>query len=132
MCIPFFAVLALVALLTDVIVRETMRYHFPGWLIVVLLIAAGLYAFYCFRPWLGVLVLFWVIAGSSMQNSAKWYDYLGGRVFVYWQDPMHLVSRQAVQQSPHPPIIGYQFDQFPLEWRVLHQLLAAAALLRST
>ena len=116
MCIPFFAILALAALLTDIIAKETMRYHFPGWLLVVLLIAAGLYGLYRLHPWLGMLVLLWAIAGYAMQTNTEWLAYLGGRAMVYGQDPMHIVSRQAVRQTPHPPIIGYQFDQFPLHW----------------
>ena len=64
LCICFFAVLALLTRYTDIIAKDTMRYHFPGWLPILLLIVAGLYAFIpTFDPWLGVLVLFWVIAG---------------------------------------------------------------------
>ncbi len=108
--VPFLIVLALVAHFTDLIVESGMRYQLAGWLPFILFIVAGLYALYCFRKWLGLLVLLWVIAGFNFQITANWGEYLAGRIAAFPLPSVQVVSRLALQAEQKPIIIGYRLS----------------------
>ena len=114
--VPYLLILALIAQFTHYISLDTMRYHVPGLIPFVLFATAGIYALYCIRRWLGLAVLLWVVAGVTFQGSARWYAWLGGRVFTYSREPAHAISRLAGREQRPPPILGYQFDSFWLDY----------------
>lgn len=114
--IPYSLTLAVIAQFTHYISLDTMRYHVPGLIPFVLFAAAGIYGLYCLRRWLGLSVLLWVMAGVTFQGTARWYDWLGGRVFTYSREPVHAIARLAGREQTPPAILGYQFDNFWLDY----------------
>ncbi len=116
MFVPFLLTLAALAQLGSFIAADTMRYHLVGWIPFVLFLAAGLYGLYRFKRWLGLLALLWVAASFSFQSGSNWYRYLADRAFQFTREPMQIVSRQALQREPHPPIITYKSDHFILKY----------------
>lgn len=114
--VPFLLTLAVIAQLTVYVSADTMRYHLPGLIPFVLFVVAGIYALYRVRKWLGIAVLLWIVAGLTFQQTARWYAWLGGRAFTYSREPVHVISRLARQEQPPPAILGFDFDDFWLEW----------------
>ena len=114
--VPYLLTLALIAQFTHYISLDTMRYHLPGLIPFVLFAAAGIYALYGLRRWLGLTVLLWIMAGVTFQGSARWYAWLGGRVFTYAREPVHAISRLAGREQSPPAILGYQFNRFWLDY----------------
>ena len=114
--VPYVLTLALIAQFTHYVSADTMRYHLPGLIPFVLFAAAGIYALYRVRRWLGIAVLLWIVAGMAFQQSARWYTWLGGRVFTYSRKPVHVISRLAAQEQSPPAILGFNFDSFWLDW----------------
>ena len=110
----FLIILALTAHFTDWIVESGMRYLLTGWLPLALFIVTGLYALYCFRKWLGLLVLLWVIAGLFFQITVK---ELAGRAYNFPLPPAQVISRMALQAESKPIIIGYLYQPHILSWR---------------
>ena len=111
----FLIILALIAHFTNLIIASSMRYHLAGWLPLTLFIVSGLYALYCFRKWLGLLVLLWVIAGLAFQTPAGLQHY--GRIYNFSHPPVQVISRLALQAESNPIIIGYQYRYRILNWR---------------
>lgn len=114
--VPYLLTLALIAQFTHYISLDTMRYHLPGLIPFVLFAATGISALYCISRWLGLAVLLWIMAGVTFQGSARWYDWLGGRVHTYSREPVHAISRLAGREQTPPAILGYQFDRFWLDY----------------
>jgi len=115
MVVLYLLALALLAEFTIFVRMPDMRYHLVSWLPFVLFIVAGLYALYCFRRWLGLLVLLWVIAGLVFQGTANWSHYIGSiRVHFFLLPPAQLISRLASQTTQKPSVIGYLYPSFAL------------------
>ena len=106
----FLSVLAPFAQFTSLVTASKMRYLLAGWLPFILFIVAGLYALYCFRKWLGLLVLFWVIAGLIFQMAADWQRATIGQSMSYALPPIQVISRLALQAEQKPIIIGYRLS----------------------
>ncbi len=83
---------------TGVVSEGQMRYMLVGMPIVVGFIAAGLFALYRLRRWLGMLALLWLVTGLSFMRSADWELLIQGRTWAYTHPPWHLISRW-MQQS---------------------------------
>ena len=76
----------------------------------VLFLAAGLYALYCFRWWLGLLISLWVLAGLVFQANANWPLHLFvGHLTPYSLPAYHSISRLAVQENQHPHVVGLPY-----------------------
>lgn len=117
----FFIFLVLFALLSDItefLVRPNMRYLLPANLFFALLMAAGIYAFYCYRRIFGILLLaLWCLAGILFQMRADWWPFLAGRVLPYNYPPWQVLSRLAWDVEPRPSIVGYRISGDLLEWQ---------------
>ena len=112
----FLLTMTLLAQFTTWVRVGTIRHHLAGWLPFALFFAAGLYSLYCFRKWLGMLVLLWVIAGAVFQQTANWNQYVRDRRFALIREPTHIISRLALQAEQKPLIIGYRYNSFLLNW----------------
>ena len=67
--LTFVAVFGVAAQVTPYIALDKMRYFLTGLPLITLVVAAGLSTLYRIRKWLGLLVLLWVVAGISYQQS---------------------------------------------------------------
>ena len=110
----FLIMLALIAHFTNLIVASGMRYLLAGWLPLALFIVSGLYALYCFRKWLGLLALLWVIAGLVFQITVE--EYLTARTYNFPLPPAQVISRLALQTELKPIVIGYLYQPDLLNW----------------
>ena len=117
MPVIFLFVLAFAAWFLDLIRASNMRYQLAGWLLFALFIAAGLYALYRFRRWLGLgAVLFWVIAGLVFQTTADWPQYLADRISTFSLPPAQVISRLALQAEQKPVIVNYNYSMHRVSW----------------
>ena len=116
MFLPYLLILALIANYTTFIAADTMRYHLSGWVPLLLTIVAGLYALYGIHWLLSLLALLWLIAGLQFGRIAPWDDILGGQIYSYLREPIHLISRQALQEEYAPLLVGYKTDSWALYW----------------
>lgn len=116
MFLPYLLILALIANYTSFIAADTMRYHLSGWIPLLLTIVAGLYALHGIHWLLSLLVLLWLIAGLQFQRTASWDDILGGQIYSYLREPIHLISREALQEEHPPLLVGYKTDSWALYW----------------
>ncbi len=116
MFLPYLLILALIANYTTFIAANTMRYHLSGWIPLLLTIVAGLYALYGIHWFLSLLVLLWLIAGLQFQRTAPWDDLLGGQIYSFLREPIHLISREALQEEYPPLLVGYKTDSWALYW----------------
>ena len=121
MFLLYLLAMALLAHFTTLVIKDSMRYHLAGWLPFLLFVVAGLYGFFRFRRWLGLLVLLWLIAGSNFQTSVNWWHYIVLRALVFAQPPTHIISRVALQAEPKPAIIGYPYDEFYAPFALEHR-----------
>ncbi len=55
------------------IIRLSVRYYLPGFVLIVAFAASGLYGLFAFRRWVGLLAIFWVIAGLAYQQDESLY-----------------------------------------------------------
>ena len=110
-----FAV-ALATIVTGTLETGFMRHLLPGFPLAVLFQAAGLYALYRWRSWLGALVCLWIIAGIAFLGAADWRDYIKKRDYSYYLPPWHLVSRLARESGEPARIIGYMLPETMLNW----------------
>ena len=117
MFIFFLLTLALAAELTALVITPNMRHQLVSWLPFVLFAAAGFYSLYCFRKWLGLLVLLWVIAGAAFQRTPDWSPYVHDQEYDQAESPVQVISRLALQAEQQPMIIGYRYARFLLTWR---------------
>ena len=114
--VPSLIAMALIAQFTDLIAESNMRYLLGDWFPFVLFIVAGLYALYCFRKWLALLIIFWVMAGLVFQMTADWRQYLAGRTPPFSLSPVQVISRLALQAEQKPIIISYRSTTYRLQW----------------
>ncbi|MDE2952064.1 MAG: glycosyltransferase family 39 protein [Chloroflexota bacterium] len=117
MFLPYLLLLALIANYTTFIAEDAMRYHLSGLIPLLLTIVAGLYALYRIHWTLALLVLLWPIAGLQFQRTAPWDDILGGQIYSYLREPIHLISREALQEEQPPLLVGYRTDSWALYWK---------------
>ena len=116
MFLPYLLILALIANYTTFIAADAMRYHLSGWIPLLLTIVAGLYALYGIHWSLSLLGLLWMIVGLQFQRTASWDDLLGGQIYSYLREPIHLISREALQEEYPPLLVGYRTDSWALYW----------------
>ena len=97
---------------TTLIRTDNMRYWLASWLPFALFIAAGLYALYRFRRWLGLLALLWIATGFVFQiTTINWsQQYLGDVALAFPYPPWQVLSRLALQTELKPAIIGYHYN----------------------
>ena len=89
---------------------QRARYLLAGFPIAVLFQAAGLYALYCKRKFLGALICLWVVAGLLFAASADWPLYIKGRLFSFHLPPWHLVSRTAEQSGVPAQVLAFMLS----------------------
>ena len=108
---PFPIILALIAQFAGLVAEGSMRTQLGSWLPFVLFMAAGLYALYRIRRWLGLgAVLFWVVAGLVFQTTtADWKQHIAGQIIAFQHPPAQIISRLALQAEQQPIIIGYRY-----------------------
>lgn len=90
---------------------ERMRYLQPGFLLLLLPQAAGLYALYRFRRWLGLLALLWIVAGVSYhayQSAKTWRPEADDRAASMLQAPVHEIGRYARRVGSEANIYAYR------------------------
>lgn len=119
MFLLYMLILALIANVTTFIAEDNMRYHLTGWIPMLLTMVAGLYTLCGIHWFLSALVLLWLVAGLQFQRTGHWDDFLGGRIYSYLREPIHLISRQALQAAHPPLLVGYKTDSWALYWNYL-------------
>ncbi len=107
LAIVYILVLGIFAQITPFIAVSGMRHQLPGWLALVLVNAAGLYAFYLSRRWLAILLLVWVVAGLFFQMTADWNQFIAGRAHAFSEPVWHVISRTLSERDDGNPVIGY-------------------------
>ncbi len=105
----FILALAFIAQVTGMIRVNSMRLALSSLPPLALFVAAGLYALYRLRTWLGLFALFWILAGFSFQNNAALANYLGARVRNFNLPAWHAVSRLALESGQSTRMMGYSF-----------------------
>ncbi len=85
--------IGLANVVTGIVSDGQMRYLLVGTPIVVGFLAAGLFALYRLRRWLGLLALLWLVAGLSFMRTADWEHLIQGRTWAYTHPPWQLLSR---------------------------------------
>ena len=105
---PFLLILGLLTDATSLVQTKGMRYQLAGWPLMILAMVAGLFAFYSYRKWLGVLVMLWVIAGVSYHANTDWQPFIGGQQYSLDGPPWQVISRLAARSEPKPLVIGYR------------------------
>ena len=105
----FILALMLIAVVSDALRTDSMRLTLSTLPPLALFVAAGMYALYRLRTWLGLLVLVWILAGFSFQDSDLLNHYLGNRVRAFSLPAWHAVSRLALDSGQSMTIVGYGF-----------------------
>ncbi len=116
----FLVTLALLAEFSTLTRAATMRHQLDGWVLLILFAAAGHYALYRWKPWLGILLASWVLAGLMFQTSASWWHHIVVRAVVFSQPPIHMISRLTAEANLKPNLVGYPYDAFvslPLNYK---------------
>ena len=114
----YLIALSLFTQFVGIIVPGTMRLTIPGLTLLIPCIAISLYQLYRLRQMLGLIALVWVLAGIAYQQSGQWTRYLSISGRYEELIPWHAVSREiARQDSAKTTVMGYQFDDFRLNWR---------------
>ncbi|MCY4466103.1 MAG: glycosyltransferase family 39 protein [Chloroflexi bacterium] len=105
---PLLAIsIGVASVATGVVSEGQMRYMLVGTPIVMGFIAAGLYALYRLRRWLGLLTLLFLVAGLSFMRTADWEDYIQARTWAYTHPPWHLISRWMQQSGEKLPAMTF-------------------------
>ena len=113
----YFIALALFTQFVGIIVPGTMRLTIPGLALLIPCIAISLYQLYRLRKMLGLIALVWLLAGTAYQQSDEWARYLSISGRYKELIPWHAVSREiARHDSAKTTVMGYQFDDFRLNW----------------
>ena len=112
----FLFLLAAFAQFTTWFTASHMHYHLSGWLPFVIFVVSGLYAWFCFRRWLALLVVFWPVAGAVFQVSSI-SEYIPSAYLVE-SSPTQVISRLASRALPRPAIVGFSLDA--LDRLILH------------
>ena len=110
----FILALAFLAQATGMLRENSMRLALLSLSPLALFVTAGLYALYRLRTWLGLLALFWILAGFGFQNNAAIANYLGARVRNFNLPAWHVVSRLALESRQSTTIVGYRFQGLDL------------------
>ena len=105
-------VLGIFAQLTPFIAVSGMRHQLPGWFALVLVFAAGLYAFYLSRRWLAILVILWMVSGQSFQMTADWNQIIAGRAHAFSEPVWHVISRTLSERDDGNPVFGYSVPTY--------------------
>ena len=105
----FILVLALIAQASGALQASSMRLTLSSLPPLTMSVAAGIYTLYRLKRWLGLLTLFWILAGLSAQHSADLQESLGGRIRVFNLPAWHAVSRLALESEQKMTIVGYRF-----------------------
>ncbi len=105
----FILALAFVAQVSGALPTNSMRLTLSSMPPLALFVAAGLYALYRLRTWLGLLVMLWLLAGLSFQQNAELNSYLAGRVRNFNLPAWHAVSRLALESGQSPKMVGFGF-----------------------
>ena len=114
----FLITLGLLAEFSTFIRAATMRHQLDSWLLLVLFSAAGHYALYRWKPWLGLLILLWPLAGLSFQHAPNWWHYTTIRAAAFWHPPTQTLSSLALKEAIKPYLIGYPYT--PVYSETLH------------
>ena len=108
--LPLFPLLVvsigLASAATGIVSIGQMRYLLVGMPIVVAFTAAGLFALYRLRRWLGLLAaLLWLVAGLAFMRAADWEQLIQGRTWAYTHPPWHLLSRWMMGTGEEFPVV---------------------------
>ena len=95
----------------------TLRHHLSSLPVAVLFFAAGHYCLYKLHRWLGISVLFWILAGVAFQQNGDWNRLSQDRFFSVSRSPWHQVSRLGVSFEQSPEVFAYKFDTWIMNWR---------------
>ena len=106
----YLAVVILAEQSVGVFSAGRLRYLQPGFLLLLLAQAAGLYALYRIRRWLGLLALLWIMVGGYYQHEADWRGLAPDRSWSLTHQPFHSISRAARLADARAIIITYKID----------------------
>ena len=107
--LTFVAAFGVTAQVTPYIELDKMRYFLTGLPLITLVVAAGLSTLYRIRKWLGLLVLLWVVAGISYQQSNGLANFVSKSQIASFRAPAwHAVSRHAIESGSPIAILGYR------------------------
>ena len=95
----------------------TLRHHLYSWPMAVLFFASGHYCLYRLHRWLGISVVFWIIAGIAFQLDGNWNQLAQDRNFNVSRSPWHQISRMAVLSDRSLEILAYKTNPWILNWR---------------
>lgn len=112
----FTAAQVLFTQFVGIIVPGTLRLTTPGWALFLLAAACIHFQLYRSQRWLGALVLLWAPAGLAFQQSGEWTQYLSISGRYTELIPWHAVSRAVAGSEQPGGIVGYEFDDFRLNW----------------
>jgi len=112
----FLVAFSLVAQLSDAFGVSKARLALAGWLVVIVIIAGGLYSWCRWRWWLASFALLWIVAGVSFQHDADWKALFSGRERPFGEPAWHIVSRLAQQSQSEAPILSYLVDLTDIHW----------------
>ncbi len=115
--VPFLLILGLLTDATSFVHTSAMRYQLAGWPLLILAMAAGLFALYCHHRLLGVLVVLWLIAGIRFHINNDWKQFIGGQYKSHESPPWQVISRLAARSELDPFVIGYRIKDALLEWQ---------------
>lgn len=113
----FIIALALFTQFVGIIVPGTMRLTITGLALFIPCIAISLTQLFLLRRLLGLIALVWVLAGIAYQQSGEWTGFLSISGRYEELIPWHAVSREVARHDlAETTILGYQFDDFRLNW----------------
>lgn len=114
--VTFAIVLGLLTDATSYISTSGSRYQLPAWHFMLLIVGSGLYFLHCFKRWLGLLVILWVVAGLILQSTTEWSPYIAGRTLSFMYPPWQVIARQMSQDHKEPQLIVYRISDERLNW----------------
>ena len=120
LCAIYALLLAAVPLIWDALTAGMMRLTLAGLPLVVLCVSAGLAALHRIKPALGLIALLCsIFAGLILNDNLDWSRFNTGGYTRYQFVPWHAVSRAALQDPFHAPILLYRAKRDLLISRVL-------------
>ncbi len=117
--LAYYAIsLAVFTQFVGIIVPGTLRLTITGLALFIPCIAISLTQVFLLRKLLGLIAFVWVLAGIAYQQSGEWTRYLSISGRYEELIPWHAVSREVARQDmARTTVLGYQFDDFRLNWR---------------
>ena len=88
-----------------------LRYLQPGFILLALTQAAGMYALYRLRRWVILLLPLWMLTGLVYHNATNWQHYLSDRRNNLNQLPTPAISRHAILADSSANILAYRTRQ---------------------